>query len=674
MLKTLTVQAVNSKLSDIIENSKGSLDVDEVLTYCEILRSKIIAKDQENGTSKQDSANSKQDKVNLIVVLPKLIECLIKLNLMGEYNKTIDFTQIFDFTLFSSLFSILSKKISNDIYKPVLDLVKILISGILFNPKNDSIDKYLPLYESIINKLDVIDIMSAKIYSQDNKITLTTIKIVNDLIVKALKFEYNGIITLAGRLKHVGIFNIIGNLIETSNTSILSAIEDLKSSYYRLNEFLNRTKFDLSIKSHRVMLDNLFAILEFNLNEYGTQATTEEYIKAGFTDNPKRFVVDNFTILLAMDLKIFLKDSNMTFKKKFHEELMMSDHNRTFPLCSFIDKCTELWIEIFHSKNMYPNIFINILSWELMIFYTMNSCLTLWQETNSKLQNIEDIEKIMLLIKDNIDLIENDLMIGEKNIEECLDLSNYLMLRTNQISNLKLKESSSWNLSLNEFNKNLSLEVMDFVCEQRVIQLLKGSWVYTESFGEVLMKQQSKKLSSSMIPNTSKYYFILLSPNRQYLYYKEFSEKTLVKPNYEEMEQQSIKLSDIVDFKSIKIGDQIGEEDKRKNSRLISIKGTISYEKITLLGSNGKKLLGFYTDTEVNKYVWLDGLKMLKMMIKPGQLSLETEKQLDTLVDIRRNTQLLNLNEVTPVNDDSDDDEYYDINELVDVSDDFYYR
>ena len=45
--------------------------------------------------------------------------------------------------------------------------------------------------------------------------------------------------------------------------------------------------------------------METSLNEYGTPATTEEYVKAGFTDNPRQFVVENFSILLAMNLKVF---------------------------------------------------------------------------------------------------------------------------------------------------------------------------------------------------------------------------------------------------------------------------------------------------------------------------------------------------------------------------------
>ena len=204
---------------------------------------------------------------------------------------------------------------SSETYKAILKILVIDISGTIFRNKEDCIERYLPLFESLIEYLDVIDIITAKLFLQDNKITFNSIKLVTDLINKSLKFDYSGIITLAGRLKHVTFFSTVGNLLETDDKTILEAIENLKVAYFKLNQYLESTTFDLSIKSHQTMLNNLFIYLETSLNEYGTPATTEEYVRAGFTDNPRQYVIENFTILLAMDLKIFLKDPNFTFKR-----------------------------------------------------------------------------------------------------------------------------------------------------------------------------------------------------------------------------------------------------------------------------------------------------------------------------------------------------------------------
>ncbi|KAI5958779.1 LMO1 [Candida margitis] len=638
-------RTINHKLNEILsKNNINKLQLDEstALNYATVLKANILGKD-------------KQEKVNSIVVITKLLDCII-----GSDAVTDDFVRVLDHQLFSTLFSIVSINMSSETYKAILKIATIDISGAVFKSKDDSIVRYLSLYETLVEYLDVIDIMTTKLMLQDSKIIFNSIKLVTDLINKALKYNYAGIITLSGRLKHVLFFSTVDSLVElTEDKLILEAIEKLKVAYYDLNVYLNDIHFDLSIPAHQIMLNNLFIFLEISLNEYGSPATTSEYVKAGFTENPRQFIVDNFSILLAMDLKIFLKDPNFTFKKRFHEELMMSEHSRTFPLSLFIAKTSKMWIDIFEQREKYPNIVNSILNWELMIYYTMNNCLILWQETKSQ-NNKLDIDKILQLLESTIDTSEEQL--GDaKSIEECLDITSTRSgddMRHNQASKISEDFINKWNPKFTEFDQELNKEVAQLVSEQRVVQLLKGSWVFTESFGEALFS--SRKNSSS-----AKYYYIVLSPNRKWIYFKEYSEKPSTNPSIEELEQTGgIKLNDIQDLKSIKIGESIGEKEKQKNTMLISIKGTISYEKITILGTNKTKLLSFYTDSDVNRFVWLDGLKMLKGI---KSLSEETQKQIASLIEIRKNTQSLSLESNEAESDDGDeddDDKFYNYDEL----------
>ncbi|CAN3355771.1 ELMO family protein Lmo1p [Diutina catenulata] len=669
-MMTESSRTINHKLNDLLSKnniSKNKLDAPTALGYASVLRTNILGKD-------------KQEKVNSIVVLAKLLDCIT-----GSDAVTNEFSTILDHTLFGTLFSIVSANMSTETYKAILKISVIVISASIFRTKDDSFDKYLPFYESLIEYLDVIDIITQKLYLQDNKITYNSIKLVTDLINRALDFDYSGIITLAGRLKHVTYFSTVGNLIETEDKAILDAIENLKVSYFNLNEKLNSTRFDLSIKSHQVMLNNLFIYLEVSLNEFGTPATPDEYVKAGFTDNPRNFVVDNFTILLAMDLKIFLKDPNFTFKKRFHEELMMSDHNRTFPLSLFIEKVTDMWLELFHKKVEYPCIYESILSWELMIYYTMNNCLILWQETRAQLENSMDVDKILQLLYSNVDNIELELSKQDKTIEECLDITNNQTgedLRHIQVMRVNEAHRARWRQRLTEFNRDVTGEVMDFVAEQRAMQLLSGSWVFTEQYGEQMLKNNKEARNKF---TGLKVYYLTLSPNRQLVYYKSYQEKPLAAPNYEELESTGgqIRVTDIADMKSTKVGESLGEADKAKSSMLISVKGSISYEKITLSSAEGKKLLSFYTDTEVSKYVWLDGLKMIKKQ-QAKDLSSSTAQQVESLINLRLSTQLLALEhpKIAALNleeediEEEEDDEYHSLSELLEVTeeDKFYYR
>lgn len=659
-------RTINHKLNELLSKSPGvkqRLDANEALGYASILKVNILGKD-------------KQEKVNSIVVLAKLLDYVSAPNLDAVSP---GFTDILDESLFNSLFSIVSTKMSTETYKAILKIAVISITGGPYPAGfgDSSIDIHLPLYMSLVTYLDAIDVMTAKLYVSDTKILFNSIRLVTEFTNKALRFNYDRIITLAGRLKHVKFFSTIGNLIETNDLQILEAIAALEDAYFRLNDYLSKTRFNMSMVSHQVMLTNLFIFLDTSLNEFGTPASVEEYVKAGFTADPKQFVVENFTILLAMDLKVFLKDPNMTFKKKFHEELIMSDHNRTFPLYLFNSECTALWLDIFHNKKTYPRLASHILSWELMIYYSMNNCLCLWQETKSQLESPSDIRGIIELLKSNILHLEKSIT-SDSNIEEVLEKFTVRTtedIRHDQFVELKDFHAAKWAARFVEFDNNLSRETIDFVCEQRVMQLLKGSWVHTESHADRLFNSKTKKSASS------NYYFIILSPNRRLIHYKEFSEISAMKPTLEEMESKSIALKDIADFKSMKIGNSIGEKDKMRNESLISVKGTISYEKINLIARDGSLLLSFYTDSEDNKAVWLDGLKMLKGLIDEKELSGETTDQLKALQNIRKNTQLLVLegpeyDKVAPgqEDDDSDSDEYYDIFELTSVLNNFHFQ
>lgn len=680
-------RSINHRLNEILSknnmNRLNKLDESTAFHYASVLKTNILGKD-------------KQEKVNSIVVLAKLLDCI------GPESASDDFAQILDHELISTLLSIISINMSSETYKAILKIAVIDICGSVFKLKDNSITKYLPLYESLIEYLDVIDIITSKLYLQDTKIIFNSIKLVTELINKALKFDYSGIITLTGRLKHVLFFSTIDHLTEGSEEkSICEGVEHLKVSYRKLNQYLNAIRFDLSLKPHQTMLNNLFMFLEVSLNEYGTPATTKEYVKAGFSDNPRQYVVDNFSILLAMDLKIFLKDPNFTFKKRFHEELMMSNHLRTFPLSLFIERCSKMWVKIFENKANYP-----VLSYEFLIYNSMNICLNLWQETKAQIHSKTDIDKIFQLLYSNIEDYDADLAQG-KSVEECLDETSTKHssdMRHVQALQILEKFEERWLARFLEFNKELTEQVWKFVEEQRVVQLLKGSWVFTERFGESLFNASIKP-----DPN-SKYYYIALSPNRKSIYCKLYLEKPEVNPNYEELEKSGIvDLKDVVDIRSAVIGDSLGEADKSKSSKLISIRGTISYEKITLVGAKEKKLLSFYTDSDVNRYVWLDGIKMLR---KLKNLSQDTQTQMQSLMEMRRTTQLLGLgrnggsinngksngngnsnkvdsddletmvggsalleeDNVYGINDEDDEDEFFDLDELNTVCTDFYYQ
>lgn len=459
--------------------------------------------------------NNKQEIVNSIIVLANLLECA-----NGADAHSDDFCLILDESLFYLLLAIFSTNISSDTHKAILKIMLLTINGEPFPPamRKASIVPYLPLYLSLVAHLYFIDVITSRLYLSDHKILLLSIRLVTELNNKSLFFKYDKIITFAGRLKHFKLFSTVWNLIEPTDSNMVSAIENLENAYFHLNEYLSKTVFNMELESHQVMLKNLFTYLDVSLNESATPASTDEYVKAGFTTDPKKFVCDNFTILLAMNLKVFLKGPNMAFKKRFHENLMMSGDNRTFPMKIFINKCTDIWIDTFHKKAEFPKISRHILSWELMLYHSMDNCLRLWQDMHSQLGNPGDTESVIKLLLTHIKLLEEDLLISQ-SIDDTLEMfaeRTLESIRYYHFTELKKAHENNWAVSLKGFEKILSEQTIEFVCEQRVMQLLKGSWVHAESHALLLFQKKPKKQSST------NYYFLILSPNRRSLHYDEY--------------------------------------------------------------------------------------------------------------------------------------------------------
>lgn len=629
---------INHKLNEFLAKgqTKG-LSQTSALEYARYLKMNILGQE-------------KQEKVNSIVVLAKLIDYILYLSecVLQKY------AEVLDSRLFDTLFAVVSSKMSTETYKAILKLATMVMCAAPYPAVNHTVDVFLPVYGAMCKHLDAVDVISSKLYLPDQKIVYNSIRLFTEIVNRALEFNYDNVIIIVGRLKHVKFFPSVASLKATADLTLLEGIASLETAFLRLNDMLHEGRFDLTKELNRILLNNLFLFLDVSLNEYGAPALVEEYVKAGFTLNPRGFIAQNANFLSAMDLKVFLKDPNISFKKRFHEDLMMSDTNKTFPLFEFMKHVTEAWYEVF--KRGYLKLGKHILSWDLFIYYSMSNCLVLWQDVKAQL---EDFPGIVNLLQANIKSLEKEL--AKNDFEDALERFSQRKaaeIRRTQFNEHKGQEERKWSAEMEAFDATLTSEVVSFVREQRVIQLIKGLWVHTEGHAETLFGQRARN-------NGLNYLFLALSPNRRRLHYKGYAEKS-VKPTVDDM-NEFVELKDVVGIKSIKIGKLVGEEDKARNKMLISVKGTIAYEKIMLVGKT-RTLLSFYTDSEVNKLVWLDGLKMLKGE-GFGPLSTETLDQLLTLAEIRRNSQLLTLEKFHPL----PGEEEYTLSELEAVASGFAY-
>lgn len=103
------------------------------------------------------------------------------------------------------------------------------------------------------------------------------------------------------------------------------------------------------------------------------------------------------------------------------------------------------------------------------------------------------------------------------------------------------------------------------------------------------------------------------------------------------------------------------------------------YTGVELKDRNDRTVLKFYLDTEEGRYIWLDGLKLISPF-QHEDISEDTKEQIDTLFDLRKNVQMINLNVRQDIivpppepSDEDEDEEFYNLETLKKVTQNFYF-
>lgn len=180
---------------------------------------------------------------------------------------------------------------------------------------------------------------------------------------------------------------------------------------------------------------------------------------------------------------------------------------------------------------------------------------------------------------------------------------------------------------------------------------------------------------------------MVLSANQVNLLVREFPAKTEMTPYVEEnqifgsTEKDSaafertiaIPLHNITDFEvqELQMDNKIPDD-----ARLVKVIRKDFYTGVNFLDKHGRVILKIYFDTKEDINVWLDGLKLISPFKIKQNLTSDTKDQMDTLISIRRNAQMSNLqiSEGNEIADSTDDEDYYNPDTLKELTSSFYYE
>ncbi|EJS42748.1 YLL007C [Saccharomyces arboricola H-6] len=400
----------------------------------------------------------------------------------------------------------------------------------------------------------------------------------------------------------------------------------------------------------------------------------------------------SINLLNAYDTFTFLNSPNRSFKRLYTEQLLFGEND--FPLYEAIFKLSDQFRRLFnlngkqeglHSyseQGLELNVAITVLNRQTLFYKTLELFLRFWIESLAKSENdMVSLLNLAIITLRYVCLSSEDLESARKTKSllksqiETLDSMDYKLARDLQLDSIKKDHYRTWSSNIASFDTMLSGQVHDYVRHQRLLQLQKGIWVYAEN-----------PLNSEV--GTPKVYFIIVSDNHASLLAREFETQTdelpylfdnkiLTSPSCEALANGRTKVVVLKHITSFKITELTTPSRGTGSNVYIKLNESNVYTEVDLKDRNDRTLLKFYLDTEEGKYIWVDGLKL----ISPSQhedISNDTKEQIDTLFDLRKNVQMINLNvhpdTVVPapkMND--EDEEFYDLETLKKVTENFYF-
>jgi len=469
-------------------------------------------------------------------------------------------------------------------------------------------------------------------------------------------------------------------LLQSDNSKARhNIIQQIINQKIDISNFLARTK----LEDCKYVEDKLSQIIEESMD--GDQDLKSKL------DSIQNLTVDasELNLLQVLDVIVFLKEPDLTFKRIFIEHLLFGGN--PFPFYKAVSRISaelhEFFIQHQSEVKEKPYLISFIMNKESFLESIMKVQLKVWIESGSKSK--EDIESVFMLIPVLLEKLDEVLqaVYGTVPLDELPNIVNdfiksidYRKARDFQLVRMRRTQLDKWEKQMVEFDSILLNQVHDFVKNQRLIRLQKGVWVYSQNPTDTLLK----------VP---KLYFTIISDNQSNLLVREFETKTETQPYVEGMKivsrtathiqplQQSvtlvIPLNCISHFESkdVSVKSQLGNS----STKLVNLGQIVGYTKVKLLDKNRKRLLKVYLDTKEKKSIWLDGLQLLSPYDVKENLSADTKKQQNDLISLRKDVQMVNLHtridlDATVGLGDDDDDEFYDLDTLMNLPIHNYYE
>lgn len=430
------------------------------------------------------------------------------------------------------------------------------------------------------------------------------------------------------------------------------------------------------------------ASIELKQNLYHAIRNTNIFLRSYEMEfgslNDSMAELNQLNTLQVYDMLSFLDNSNTVFIKNLTEQLLFK--SSPFP---FFKVIFEVSSEMQNFLNRFDedddskiSMAGHILNRESLLESLMCCILRFWSESQSTSRN--DMDSLLQLVPIILDKMycsirDTNLKRSGSAFEvgiELLESFDYSTARLWQLEMIRNLHYQQWSDQISGFVDILSNQVHDYVRHQRLLLLQKGTWAYSENPID----------EGSTNPRV---YFIVVSDNHANLLARRFDHKLDETPFVEDnvictkSEANSFPNPNSTIVVPIKIIDSFASKELRAENNAAEVPQVVNiskkniYTEVKLLDKSQKCLLQMYLDTKEAAYIWLDGLMLISKSKSRANISENTKSQIKTLIDLRKDVQLLNLpfhQELQESPEDIDEEEFYDLDTLKNLPNEFYYQ
>lgn len=404
-----------------------------------------------------------------------------------------------------------------------------------FTALKPALETYPEFLEALVERLS----------SADHSLCLNALQLINALMRDAMSKESDTEWPkFIKRLQDLGVIKAIHLLMQDA------AIQDLASS---LLDFQGLTKIllkkwravpvDLGKAEHRRALKTVFITAYPERRHKNDQEEPdakkmhdpEKWRRLGFESESPAWEFEDVGFLGMMDLTDFARKTDDGFQRLIQEQATKSQESRC-PIAKVSLAVSSVLYDHFEiddadiedqnsygaldSRNNLDKAFRPLLlQWSRIHTSGVRAFMRLWSTTGAKTGDFSKIEELIRILIEEVvglsprtrDVAEVEIMLAAYDLKSLRDLQTKL---------LEVTHEESWGQHLRQVKDELRHEASQFVKEQRIRVLLKGTWFPSS------VKRDDDSIDADEAVSKTPWRFIRLSYNRRYLHYDDFDTKT----------------------------------------------------------------------------------------------------------------------------------------------------